>query len=233
MGEQRDRRPLRVLRGIAVALMGLVVVFTLLGGIGTTCVAFGAENYDSMASLVPYKPLYQALVVISVAIGIWGIPVTVSLVRGSRVAYRNTLLNLVAGALSAGVQMVVSQTVRGSSAPVNMRFYVTAFTLGFFLLLRLPGVRERVDFTQAAKGKTSGPASVGAAFVVCGLVTLTAPVWAGFSHMSSARENWVEVLGAPLRAGGWAMVGVGMVWLLAAVVSSMQSEKAALLEAHA
>jgi hypothetical protein len=213
--------------------MGLTVVFTLLGGIGTTCVAFGAENYDSMASLVPYKLLYQAFVMISVAIGVWGIPVIVALVRGSPVAYRNALLNLVAGALSAGAQMLVSQSIRGSSAPVNMRFYFTAFTLVCFLLLRLPGVRERVDFSQAARGKTSGPASVGAAFVACGLVTLTTPVWAGFSHMSSAGENWVELLGAPLRIGGWAMVGVGLVGLLVAVVNSVRLEKVSLLEVRA
>jgi hypothetical protein len=147
------------------------------------------------------------------------------------VAYRNALLNLMAGALSAGAQMVVSQSVRGSSAPVNMRFYFTAFTLLFFLLLRLPGVRERVDFSQPAK--SSGSAPVGAAFIVCGIVTLTTPVWAGFSHVSSSGENWVEVLGAPLRIGGWAMAGVGAMCLLAAVVSSKKREKVALLEAPA
>ena len=231
MDEQRERRPKRGLRGIATALMGLTVVFTLLGGIGTTCVAFGAEKYPSMVPLVPYKLLYQAFVVISIAIGVWGIPVIVALVRGSPVAYRNALLNLIAGALSAGAQMVVSQSVRGSSAPVNMRFYFTAFTLVCFLLLRLPGVRVRVDFSQPAK--SSGSAPVGAAFVACGFVTLTTPVWAGFSHVSSSGENFVEVLGAPLRIGGWAMVGVGAVCLLAAVVRSARSEKASLLEVPA
>ena len=49
----------KALRGVAITLMGLTLVFTLLGGVGTTCVALGAEKYDSMALLVPYKPLYQ------------------------------------------------------------------------------------------------------------------------------------------------------------------------------
>ena len=60
----------KALRGVAITLMGLTLVFTLLGGVGTTCVALGAEKYDSMALLVPYKPLYQVLVVVSLTVGV-------------------------------------------------------------------------------------------------------------------------------------------------------------------
>jgi len=56
MTEQNKHRPSKVLRGIVIALFGLTVTFTLLGAVGTTCVAFGAEKYDSMIPLVPYKP---------------------------------------------------------------------------------------------------------------------------------------------------------------------------------
>ena len=68
-----QQRPSKLGRIVALILMGLTVFVTLMGGIGTTCVALGAENYDSMVGLVPYKPLYQVLVVLSVAAGIWGI----------------------------------------------------------------------------------------------------------------------------------------------------------------
>ena len=56
MTDQNRRGPSKILRGIAVTLMGIAVAITLLAGVGTTCVAIGAENYESMAALVPYKP---------------------------------------------------------------------------------------------------------------------------------------------------------------------------------
>lgn len=220
MAKQEKRGLSKILRGIVVTLMGLAVVFTLLGGAGTTCVAFGAENYDSMVSLVPYKPLYQALVVISLAVGIWGIPVTVSLVRGGAKAYRNAVLVLLIGALSAGIQMVVSQRVRGTSAPVNMRFYITAFTLVVFLLLRLPPLWKRLDFTQSMKGGGSKAASAGTALIVCATITLTTPIWVGPTHMSPTGYNWVNVLQVPLATAGWAMMLAGTALLFVSLVRS-------------
>jgi hypothetical protein len=216
MTEQGRHHPSKVLRGIAVTLMGIAVAITLLAGVGTTCVAFGAENYGSMAALVPYKPLYQALVVISLAVGIWGIPMTVSLVRGGEKAYRNALLVLLLGTISAGIQMGVSQSVRGASAPVNMRFFITLFTLAVFLLLRLPPLWHRVDFAQPMRGGSTG-ASAGTALIVCGIITLTTPLWVGPTHVSPLGENWVSVLQTPLMVGGSGMLLAGLVLLLAAV----------------
>ena len=215
MTDQNRRRPSKILRGIAVTLMGITVAITLLAGIGTTCVAIGAENYGSMAALVPYKPLYQALVIISLAVGIWGIPVTVSLVRGGEKVHRNALLVLLLGAISAGIQMGVSQAVRGASAPVNMRFFLTLFTLVVFLLLRLPPVWQRVDFTQPMKGGSTG-ASAGTALIVCGIITLTTPLWAGPTHLSPMGDNWVNVLQMPLTVSGSGMLLAGVVLLLRA-----------------
>lgn len=216
MTEHDGQRPSGILRAIAVALMGITVAFTLLAAVGTTCVAFGAENFGSMAVLVPYKPLYQALVVVSLAVGIWGIPVTVSLARGGDKAYRNALLVLVLGAISAGIQTGVSQSVRGASAPVNVRFLLTLLTLALFLLLRLPSIWQRVDFTQPMRGGSTG-ASAGTALVVCGIVTLTVPLWAGPTHLSPSGVNWVDVLHLPLILSGSGMIVAGVMLLIAAV----------------
>jgi len=128
------------------------------------------------------KPLYQALVVISMAVGVWGIWVVRSLVRGSSVAYRNALLVLCLGALSAGIQMVVSQLLRGSSAPVNVRFYISVFTLVVFLLLRLPPLWVRADFTQSVKGSGIKMVSIGTVLIICGIVTLATRFWVGFTQ---------------------------------------------------
>jgi hypothetical protein len=216
MAEQNSDSPSKLLRVSAITLMAIAVVITLLAGAGSTCVAFGAENYDSMAALVPYKALYQVFVVLSLAVGLWGIPVTLSLVRGSTVAYRNALLVLLLGGTLGGLQMGVSQSVRGASAPVNMRFFVTLFVLSVFLLLRLPPLWRRVDFGQPLKGG-SGGASAGTALIVSAAVTLTTPLWAGPTHMPSGGENWVAVLQTPLMVGGAMMLLAGAVLLLAAL----------------
>lgn len=198
-----EKKPLKVLRGITVALMGLTVLFTLMGGAGTSCVAFGAENYESMIALVPYKPLYQLLVALSLAAGVWGILITIALVRGGRHAYRNALLMLLAGAVTAGVQMGVSQAVRGAAAPVNVRFYLTVFTLLVFLLLALPGIRKRLDFSQPFRdGKASAG---GTTLIVCGVVMLTTRWWAAPTHTAA----WIDVLRTPLMLCGWGMVLLG------------------------
>ncbi|MGC9520837.1 MAG: hypothetical protein ACP5HG_03015 [Anaerolineae bacterium] len=203
-------QPSKFGRIFALVLMGLTVFFTLTGGIGTTCVALGAEKYESMAGLVPYKPLYQALVVISIAVGIWGIPVMVSLVRGGRHAYRNALIVLIVGGVTAGIQTAVSQSVRGSSAPANVRFAVTLLTLIVFLLFRLPPLWRRMRFDQPLKGESAKTAG-GAALIVCGLLTLSSPAWVAQTHL----ESWISNARIPLIAIGTALTISGLMWTIA------------------
>lgn len=198
-------RPWKAGRIIALVLMGLTVFFTLTGGIGTTCVALGAENYESMAGLVPYKPLYQVLVVISIATGIWGIPAMIALVRGAIHAYRNAIIVLVVGAVTSGIQTVVSQSVRGSSAPANMRFAVTVFTLIVFLLFLLPPLWRKMRFDQPLKGNTARTAG-GASFAICGLLTLSAPLWVAQTHSAP----WISGVRLPLMALGVAFTLLGV-----------------------
>ena len=202
------KQPSRFLRVIAVILMSLTVLMTLMGGAGTTCVALGAEKYDSMVGLVPYKPLYLLFVIVSLVTGVWGIPVTISLVHGSSKAYRNALIVLIPGALTSGLQMVISQAVRGASAPANMRFYLTVFTLVVFLLFRIPPVWDRVDFSQSLKGRGKGAAG-GIALIVCGVVALSTYLWVGPTHLFA----WIDVLRTPIFAGGWLMslLGIGLI----------------------
>lgn len=201
-----NRKPSKLLRIVAIVLMSLTVFVTILGGAGTTCVALGAEKFGSMAVLAPFKPLYLAFVVVSLGIGIWGIPVTLTLIRGGDAAYRNALTVLIAGAVVSGTHTAVSQALRGASAPASWRFYINLVTLVVFLLFRLPSVRDRVDFTQSMRGsgkRTSG----GTALIVCGLVALTTYLWAGSTHLSS----WIDVLRVPLLSGGWGMLLAGFV----------------------
>jgi len=217
-------RPSKTGRIVALVLMGLTVFFTLAGGIGTTCVAFGAENYESMVGLVPYKPLYQALVFISLIAGVWGIPVMRQLVRGKPNAYRNALIVLVIGAVTSGIQTVVSQSVRGKSAPVNVRFAVTLLTLIVFLILRLPPLWRKMRFDQPLKGNSAKTAG-GAVFAVCGLGTLSAPLWVAQTHM----EPWISGVRAPLVVAGVALTVCGVA-LLTLEARSLRAKQVVLPE---
>ena len=201
-----NQRPSGLLRSLAILLMALTVLFTLMGGIGTTCVAFGAEKYTSMLGLVPYKPLYQILVFVSIVAGVWGIIIMRNLVRGGAKLYRNALLMLITGAVTSGIQTAVSQAVRGSSAPVNVRFAITAFTLIVFLLFRLPPLWNKLQFTQSM-GKGAKDRASGAALMICSIITLSTYYWTQSSHLAA----WIDVIRMPLLVGGWtlAVTGIG------------------------
>jgi hypothetical protein len=191
----------RWLRGLGIVLLALTVLITLLGAIGTTCVAFGAEKWGPrMAALIPVKPIFQLLVVLSLAAGILGLVATVGLARRRAGAYRLALIFLVVGLLTSGVQMYFSATLRGSTAPNNFRVYLTALTLIILLALRLPGLWERTGFGGSAAGSGAG-AGAGVALAITGLVTLTTPIWAGSTHMIDS-VNTVEVLLWPLMVTG-------------------------------
>jgi hypothetical protein len=201
---------MKALRTLFLIMMGLTVAFTLLGGIGTTCVAFGAERYESMAGLVPYKPLYQVLVAASLAVGLWGIPVTAGLARGAPRARRNALIVLLVGGAAVGIQVGVSQSVRGSAMPATIRLYANLLTLLLFLPLGLLGRRESAasDDRHGAEAEDGGGVG-GVALIGSGALTLTTGMWTGLAHTSVDGFNWVAVLASPLYFVGWGLVTAG------------------------
>lgn len=205
----------KTLRIVVIVLAALTAAFMLLGGIGTTCVAWGAEKYPPFRGLVSWKWLYQASSVITIATGALGLWFTAGLVRGRRDAYKWTVILLAAGLLVAGSQMIVSEMVRGKSAPNSMRVYITAFTLIVLLLLRIPGIWQRTGLDQPGGG-TKGPAG-GLAAIVAGMLTLSVPMWAGPTHIVNG-FNLVLVLKWPLLIGGSALTVLGVALLIAAAM---------------
>lgn len=205
----------KFLRILGVVLLSLAVLMTLMGGIGTTCVAFGAEKFGpGMATLVPVKPIFQALVVISIAAGIFGLFATIRLARRQGGAYRQVLLFLIIGGIASAVQYYYSLTLRGSTAPNNVRLYLTVLALLVMLVYRLPGLWDKIGYERGAGGPGGTRLAGGAALCLCGLVTLTAPLWAGPTHMVDG-FNTVEVLLWQLLVIGGVMLAGG-IGLLAA-----------------
>ena len=207
----KNSTPGKILRVTAIVLMGLTAVFTLLGGIGSSCVALGAEKYESMLPLAPFKWLYQILVVLTLAAAVFGIRATTGLIKRKVQAYREALIALAASALLAGIQMITSQVLRGKSQPNDMRFYISTFTLIYFLLLRLPGVWRRVGFSQSGTSDIPGTAS-GLTMFLVGVTILSVHIWAAPTHTFGG-TNFADVWHTQLAFAGWALALLGVMTL--------------------
>lgn len=202
-------KPSRFLRIVAIVSLSLTAAMTLLGAIGTTCVAFFAENFGpSMAPLIPVKPIFQVLVFISLIAGVYGVFSIIRLVKGRHKAYQQTLIFIIIGLVASGVQFYYSLTLRGSTAPNSMRLYLTAITLVIMLLFRLPGIWQRSGFDSVSSGKNKRDGAGGLALLLCGLVTISTPIWAYPTHNING-SNTVNVLFWPLLLVGAFLILVG------------------------
>ena len=193
----------KVLRMVAIVFMGLTTAMNIFGGAGTTCAAFLTKDYPPYWVLI--KPfdvqwLWQLFVVLTLAIGIAGIVVTVQLVRGKKNSYHNAVILLVIGSIWNGIHVYASWYYLEAVVPIIVVFLLNLITLIYFLILGIPGLRERVNFTKTNDASDNELAS-GMAAIVVGVVTLTMPIWAGPSHMFEG-ENWVYVLQLPINIVG-------------------------------
>ncbi|GJM42673.1 MAG: hypothetical protein DHS20C20_29550 [Ardenticatenaceae bacterium] len=196
----------KILRIIGIILLGITAVITLLGGIGTTCVALNAANYEGMEAIAQYQWLYIFYVLSGIVIGVLGIWVAVALVRGKPHAYRNTLIVLLAGLLIGGLHMATSRALRGSSMPKDFIVYATGLTLIVFLLFRIPGIWQRINLDGHDDHVTG--LGAGAALIVGGIATLTVQLWAGPTHIING-INYADVWHIPLTIIGWLAVLLG------------------------
>ena len=208
-----NNRPSRILRGIALTLMIITVLLTIIGAVGTVCLAVGAENYKGFEALVPYKWLYQTFVFIKFAVGFWGFHVIYTLFKGREKAYRNALIVLTIGLLVAVAQMTTSHFLKGSTMPVDVRFYVTLVTLVIFLIIGHPSIWPKVDFTWSRKGGEKTTVA-GTAMLLSGIITVTTPIWAVASHITPDGYNLVNELAFPLFYGGLSLIIFGIAALL-------------------
>lgn len=199
------------MRIIGIILLGLTAVITLLGGIGTTCVALNPTAYEGMEALAPYQWLYIFYVVAGIGLGLLGIWATYLFARRRPRAYRVALIALASGLVIGGLHMATSRALRGSSMPKDFIVYATALTLLVFLLFRLPGVRRRVNLTD--DDVHTGGLGAGAAFIVAGITTLTVGLWAGPTHTMNG-VNYANVWSTQLSVLGAALVAAGLsVWV--------------------
>src|SRR4030042_5223433 len=172
----------KVLRMICIILMGLTAVFTIMGGVGTTCVALNPTGYDGkFAGIAPYQWLYFLFVVVTFAFGVMGARATWLLIRNRSNAYRYSIIALLGGTIVGVIHVLVSRALRGGSMPVDMVTSFNILTLVVFLILRIPPLWQEVGFGQPASASTAGTAG-GLASIRCGVITLTIQYWIGPTH---------------------------------------------------
>lgn len=198
----------KTLRTLGIVFMALTSGFTLLGGVGTSCVAFNPTGFsESLERLAPFQWLYILFVIIGIALGILGIRATVGLVKGRLKAYRDAVIVLTAGAAVGVIHILVSRSLRGKSMPVDQVVYVTVLTLILFLIFRIPAIWAKVDFTRGKDGSNL-PAG-GAAAILLGLSALSVSHLVGSSHTWDG-INYAAAFNAALSIGGIACVLFGL-----------------------
>ena len=205
----------RILKILGVVLIGLTSIVHLLGGVGTTCVAFSPEKYDGMAGIIPYQWLYIIFVFVTIAISLYGIRATVQFARSRNKAYKEVLITLIAGLVVSTIHMFTSKMLRGSSMPNDMRVYVNALTLIIFLLMGLPGLRKIMG-TNNDSDKKSGEAGLGIALIIMGVITLTVQFWVGNTHIIN-QINFADIWHKEFLIAGITMIVVGIPLIIRAI----------------
>jgi hypothetical protein len=199
----------RLLRIIGIVLLSLTALFTLMGGAGTTCVALNPTGFEGKyTGIAPYQWLWILFVLVGIAAGILGLRAVIRLNKGTRNAYREALMALLLGTAVNAVHMVASRNLRGASMPVDAVLYTNILTLLVFLLLRIPGIWQGVNYEKAEDEKNFGRDAAAAALSVCGLLSLTMHDWMAPTHTLSG-VNYAD--GPLLTLIGWGLVLSGVV----------------------
>lgn len=180
----------KTLRFIGILLMGITALFTIAGGLGTTCVALNPTGFgESMAKLAPFQWLYVLFVVVTTAIGIMAARAVFLLAKGRPNSYRYSIIALVLGIMVGVIHMLVSRGLRGKSMPVDGVVYTTVLTLIVFLLYRNSKIWQGVNYTSGSSDDKTGPTAAAITLLVTGILTLTVQYWAGPTHTWGG-TNW-------------------------------------------
>ncbi|RLE06168.1 MAG: hypothetical protein DRJ13_00765 [Bacteroidetes bacterium] len=207
----------------------MTAAINLLGGTGTYCAAFSNNVGYRMAfkAIMDYRWIYQIVMVGTVLTGLAGIVALVKLLKGKSGVYRFTMILLIIGTLLGGTQFSASMILRGKANPANVKFFTNVVTLVYFLILGLPGIKDKIDFSNPSDKSETNSAGGLVAFLA-GITTLTIFSWAGPSHTFFG-ENWVFVFETPLLIVGTILIVGGFLTVLREILNHL-SRKAAVQE---
>ncbi len=196
-------------RGLIVVLMATVAVFSIMGGVGTVCVAWSAASWPPFRALAEYSAFYKATVFINLGVGFAAAIITYAFIRAEKWAYKAAIWTLAIGAGSGLIKMYVSNMLRGATSPTEVRVYVTIAVLVIMLIIRLPFIWNKIDLTRSDGKSGSYGIPTGMACMAAGLGLLGTPYIAGPSHTYDG-VNYVNYLLPELYIIGGIFLGVGV-----------------------
>lgn len=202
-------------RGIIVVTMAMVAVFSILAGVGTVCIAWGAANWPPFRAFVPYQGIYQTITIITLMVGFAATVIAYAFVRGEKWAFNAAIVAILIGLVSGGVHMYYSDMIRGSTTPASLRVYVDIIALVVLFIIRMPFVWNKIDLTKPLGKNGSYTIPTGMACVAAGLGMLSTPFYAGPSHTFDG-VNYVNYLMTELLVIGGVLVGFGAILLVLA-----------------
>jgi len=195
---------------LVVVMMALVAAMSLTSGVGTTCVAWGAEKFKAFEMLSAYSSTYQAIVIGTLIVGLAASVITYAFVRGEKWSYITAVITVVIGLIIGIWHVDTSMTARGSATPANVRVYIDALALIVLLVIRMPKIWNKIDLTKPMiKKKKSFNNPIGVAFTFVGLGLVTTPLYASPSHTVDG-INYVEYLLPELYIYGGISLFVGL-----------------------
>lgn len=210
----------KIVRFLAILLLGLTAALTLLSGIGTTCVALDAAQYHSMKALAEYQWLYILYMLAAIATGILGIRATIRLSKSRKNALRSSLWILVFGTALGVIHMVTSRWLRGSSMPLDFIVYFTILTLIFFIILQIPSVKDWAELEKPAD--TPAGTAGGMTAIVSGMLFLSVQMWAGPSHFMDG-VNYADAFHLLMQISGGLLTLIGIALIARANLSPATS----------
>jgi hypothetical protein len=206
----RNRWWNKLLRIVGIVFMSLTAAFTLMGGAGTTCVALNPTGYDGkFAGIAPFQWLWIIFVLIGVAAGVMGVRAVVLLIKGTKNAYRYTIIALLIGTGINLIHMLASRLLRGSSMPVDGVLYTNVLTLIIFLIFRIPGIWQGVGYEKPAGEKKTGKQAAAIALAAVGVLSLTIQFLMAPTHTLGG-VNYANVWHTTLTALGLVLILAGV-----------------------
>jgi hypothetical protein len=207
----------KLLRIVGIVLMSLTAAFTLMGGVGTSCVALNPTGFGGkFAGITPYQWLWILFVLVGTAAGIMGVRAVVLLIKGRKNAYRYALIALLIGTAINLIHLFASRALRnGSSMPVDMVLYTNVLTLVVFLIFRIPGIWQGVNFEKPAGEQKTGKNAAAIALACTGLLALTIQFMMAPTHTING-INYADVWHIALSL-------IGSVLILAAVATALHT----------
>jgi hypothetical protein len=158
--------------------------------------------------------LYVLFVLAGIAIGVWGVRATIKLIKGTSDAYMVSIQALVAGMLVGGLHIYMSRMLRGKSMPVDMVVYTTILTLAVFLIFRIPGIWQAVNFDKGSRNGNTGGLAAAITLILIGISVLALPFMMAETHtFVTGGINWAATWSLPLNLIGSLLIVDGLGWL--------------------